>query len=170
MRETFECEVFVRDMPAAQVLDAYWRLERWPEVAPHVMAIDLLHHDDTAQVLIMTVSTRGRIDSFKSVRVKERNIIRYIQPQPPRILHHHHGSWTFEAAPGGTRVISRHAIEVDVPTAYRVLRDQQQTDIESDEAVRAAIVNLIRNNSLQTMNALRQRLEQGGSYATAARA
>jgi len=169
MRETFECEVFVRDTVAAQVLDAYWRLERWPEVAPHVVAIDLIYGDESAQVLIMTVSTRGHIDSFKSVRVKERNIIRYIQPQPPRILQHHHGSWTFETVAGGTRVVSRHAIEVDVPTAGRVLREQQHMDITSDEAVRAAIASLIRNNSLQTMNALRLRLEHGVSYATASR-
>lgn len=157
MRNTFECEVIVAGVEPARVLDAYWRLERWPEVAPHVVGIELLYDDDNAQVLVMTVNTRGRIDAFKSVRVREGNVIRYIQPRPPRILQHHHGSWTFEAHDGGTRVVSTHAIEVDIVNAADVLRS---IGVPSEEVEGpAAIERIIRANSLQTMRALKERLE-----------
>ncbi|HYO75821.1 MAG TPA: SRPBCC family protein [Thermoanaerobaculia bacterium] len=158
MRSTFECEVIVAGVEPARVLDAYWRLERWPEVAPHVLAIDLLYGDDEAQVLVMTVQTRGRVDAFKSVRVRAGAVIRYIQPRPPRILRHHHGSWTFEAHDGGTRVVSTHVIEVDVVAAAEVLTEVG-VPFSGDDDVRSAIERLIRGNSLQTMRALQQRLE-----------
>lgn len=164
MRNTFECEVMVAGVEQARVLDAYWRLERWPEVAPHVVGIELLHNDDDAQVLVMTVDTRGRIDRFKSVRVREGNVIRYIQPRPPRILQHHHGSWTFEAHDDGTRVVSTHTIEVDIANAADVLRSIGVPFEEGE--VPAAIERIIRANSLQTMRALKERLEAEVSHVT----
>ena len=163
MRSTFECDVIVGGVEPDRVLDTWWRLERWPEVAPHVVAIDLLYGDEEAQVLMMTVETRGRIDAFKSVRVREGSVIRYIQPRPPRILHHHHGSWSFEPYGGGTRVVSTHVIDVDVAAAAEVLREIG-VPFSCDDDVRAAIERLIRNNSLQTMGALQQRLETEVSH------
>lgn len=167
MRSTFECEVTVAGVDPGRVLDAYWRLERWPEVAPHVLAIDLLYGDDEAQVLVMTVNTRGRIDAFKSVRVREGRVIRYIQPRPPRILRHHHGSWSFEPHDGGTRVVSTHVIEVDVAAAALVLQEVG-VPFSGDDEVRAAIERLIRGNSLQTMRALQHRLEMEVSHVAQA--
>ena len=158
MRSTFECEVVVAGVDPAGVLNAYWRLERWPEVAPHVVAIDLLYGDEESQVLVMTVETRGRMDAFKSVRVREGSVIRYIQPRPPRILRHHHGSWSIEPHQGGTRVVSRHVIEVDLAAAAEVLAEIG-VPFFSDADIRASIESLIRNNSLQTMRALQQKLE-----------
>lgn len=163
MRSTFECDVIVAGVDPARVLEAYWRLERWPEVAPHVVAVDLLHGDEEAQVLVMTVETRGRIDTFKSVRVREGSVIRYIQPRPPRILRHHHGSWSFEACDGGTRVVSTHVVDVDVDAAAAVLREIG-VPFSGEDDVRAAIQRLIRSNSEQTMLALQQRLETEVSY------
>lgn len=155
---TFEFSVDVA-VPPERVLEEYWKLERWPEVAPHVRAIDILHGDENTQVLVMTVSTRGRIDAFKTVRVRERNLIRYLQPAPPPILRHHHGSWLFDATETGTRVISRHTIDVNVMAAGEVLHALGQP-CGDERAVRAGIEELIRNNSLQTMLALRHRLEK----------
>lgn len=167
MRSTFECEVVVAGVDPARVLDAYWRLERWPEVAPHVVAIDLLYGDDEAQVLVMTVNTRGRVDAFKSVRVREGAVIRYIQPHPPRILRHHHGSWSFEPHDGGTRVVSTHVIDVDVAAAALVL-SEIGVPFSGEDDVRTAIERLIRGNSLQTMRALQQRLEMEVSHVAQA--
>jgi hypothetical protein len=158
MRNAFEIEIDVA-APRAHVIDAYWKLERWPEVAPHVTAIDLLYDDGDAQVLVMTVDTRGRIDRFKSVRVREGNVIRYVQPQPPPILAHHHGSWTFLEVGDATRVVSRHAIEVDLANAARVL-DALSIPFDGHDGIVAAIEQIIRNNSLQTMRALARRLEE----------
>lgn len=156
MRRVFEVDIDVA-APLARVLDAYWMLERWPEVAPHVTAIELLYDDGDAQVLAMTVNTRGRIDRFKSVRVREGNTIRYVQPQPPPILRHHHGSWTFTEGAAGTRVVSRHVIEVEPDNAARVLRNLG-IPFDDEASLASAVEQIIRNNSLQTMRALARRL------------
>jgi hypothetical protein len=158
MRSTFEAGVVVA-APPARVIDAYWKLERWPEVAPHVTAVDLLYGDGDAQVLVMTVNTRGRIDRFKSVRVREGNTIRYLQPHPPPILRHHHGSWTFLEENGATRVVSRHVLEIEPENAARVLRELG-VPFEDEPSLAAAVEQIIRNNSLQTMRALARRLEE----------
>jgi hypothetical protein len=166
MREHFECEVVVEGVGPQVVQDAYWRLERWPEIAPHVVAIDIVYGDENAQVLIMTVQTRGQIDSFKSIRALDGNVIRYLQPRPPRMLRHHHGSWVFEAILTGTRVVSSHVIEIDIDAARDVLR-QMNKPAETQQEITAAICSLVRGNSLQTMNALRERLEHGGAHVAA---
>lgn len=141
-----------------RVLEEFWNLESWPAVAPHVRAIDLVYSDANVQVLLMTVATRGRIDRFKSVRLRERDAIHYVQPEPPRILLHHHGSWTFRATEIGTAVTSSHTIDVDLDVSRAVLRELG-SEPDSDERVAAAIEQLIHNNSLQTMTALKQRIE-----------
>jgi aromatase len=149
--------------PPQRVADEFWNLESWPAVAPHVRAIDLIYADDNVQLLLMTVATRDRIDRFKSVRMREAGAIHYMQPEPPRILRHHHGSWTFAESAAGTVVTSLHTIDVDVNAAREVLREMGR-DPEGDAAVAAAIQGLIHNNSLQTMTALKARIEAEESH------
>jgi hypothetical protein len=158
MRTSFDCEVIVQNVAVNRVVDAYWNLEQWCGVAPHVIGIDVLYGDESAQVMVMTVCTRGHVDSFKSVRAREGNVIRYVQPRPPPILTHHHGSWSFEAVPDGTRVVSRHVVEVDLSVASALL-GELRLPAKSEDEVRTTIQSLVRSNSLQTMHALRERLE-----------
>lgn len=148
--------------PAERVLEEYWDLESWPSIAPHVRAIELLYSDANVQVLLMTVATRGRIDRFQSVRIRDRNAIHYFQPVPPPILRHHHGSWTFAPANDGCEVTSRHTIDVDVDVSRQVLRELGN-EPQADDDVAAAIQQLIHQNSLQTMTALRRRIEEEAS-------
>lgn len=163
--ETFEFSVSI-ETEGERVLRAFWNLEDWPSVAPHVRNIDMHYCDNNVQVLTMHVSTRGRLDSFKSVRFKQGNSIFYFQPTPPPILRSHNGAWHFTPGLGNTVVTSRHFIEVDVEAAALFLAGVDAAP-PTTEAARRQVQALIHNNSLQTMLALKERLERshGENYA-----
>jgi len=104
------------------------------------------------------VNTRGRIDSFKSVRIRRGNTIHYIQPAPPATLLGHEGSWSFAPAPDGTIVTSEHRIEVCLEQAGRFL-EQTGARPASEQEIREGIAGVIKNNSLQTMLGLKSHIE-----------
>lgn len=164
--ETFEFSVEVGAEPE-RVLRAFWELEDWPSVAPHVREIVVHYGDENAQVLTMHVLTRGRHDRFKSVRYKQRDTIYYFQPDPPPILNSHHGCWRVTRDEGGGSVVtSRHTIDVNVEAAAGALGSMGERPGGGDDETRKQVQALIRNNSLQTMLALKARLEgeEGGGY------
>ena len=163
--ETFEINVEYEAEPG-RVMAAFWDLEDWPAVAPHVRAIDMLYGDDQAQVLIMQVATKQKLDAFKSVRVRQRDTIYYFQPAPPPLLRTHYGSWRFVGTANGTTVVSQHTVDIDTDAARSFLGNVE-VHVQDAGGVQQQVINLIRNNSLQTMLALKRRLEQtnGGTYA-----
>jgi aromatase len=136
----------------------FWSLRSWPEIAPHVRKIDMHFDDGQVQVLTMTVDTRGQIDAFKTVRVRRGNAIHYIQPAPPPTLRSHEGSWLFKPAPDGTIVTSQHRIDVCLDIAGQFL-ERTGAKPGSDEEIRERLALIIQNNSLQTMLALKMRIE-----------
>jgi hypothetical protein len=141
----------------AEVMQAFWRLEEWPKITRHVNAIDLLFDDENVQVLLMHVDSRGKRDVFKSVRVRQANVIFYFQPVPPPMLRFHRGAWEFDAVPAGTKVTCRHEIVAD-PLECRKFFFNTGLELEAAAAV-AKLEELIKNNSNQTMEALKRSLE-----------
>jgi hypothetical protein len=162
--ESFEFDVAV-SAGLVDVVNAFWRLEDWPEVASHVREIEMHYCDENVQVLTMHVVTKGRHDKFKSIRMKQGEAIYYLQPTPPPILHRHNGSWQFAQEAGKTVVTSRHFVEINTREAIDFLREAK-LDKGNQVRTHEQIKNLIRNNSLQTMLALKNRIEQknGGDY------
>jgi|SRR4051812_4588956 hypothetical protein len=151
--------------PLARVLREFWELADWPSVAPHVKAIDMHYEDAAVQVLTMHVATGQRQDSFKSVRIRQPEAIFFFQPQPPPALRRHYGWWRLSAAGGAaTRVTSEHWIEIDPEPAARFLAAVGAHT--AGEPVAAALRGILHHNSLQTMLALKARLEadNGGSH------
>jgi aromatase len=136
----------------------FWSLSSWRKIAPHVREITMHYDDGQVQVLTMVVDTRGRIDSFKSVRMRRGNTIHYVQPSPPPTLLFHEGSWSFAPAPDGTIVTSQHRIEVCLEEAERFL-EQTGARPATDDDVREGLAAVIRNNSLQTMLGLKAHIE-----------
>jgi aromatase len=155
--EVFEFAIQIKTDLAA-VGKAFWDLEEWTKVAPHVREIEMLYRDENVQVLLMHVVTKNHHDKFKSVRYKQGNTIYYFQPTPPPILNAHRGFWRFEENEEGVSVISCHEIDVNVEGANAFLRNTGVEPVDAADTQRK-IRNLITNNSLQTMNALKERLE-----------
>jgi hypothetical protein len=155
--EVFDFAIQIKTDLAA-VTKAFWDLEDWTKVAPHVREIEMLYADENVQVLMMHVVTKNHHDKFKSVRYRQGNTIYYFQPTPPPILNAHRGFWRFVEDEQYVSVISCHEIDVNVERANTFLRGTgaEQTDAAD---TRQKIQNLITNNSLQTMNALKERLE-----------
>ncbi|MFY9823805.1 MAG: hypothetical protein WAM82_20665 [Thermoanaerobaculia bacterium] len=152
--------------PLERVRREFWELADWPSVAPHVQAIDMHYEDGAVQVLTMRVATGQRQDSFKSVRILQAEAIFFFQPQPPPALRRHYGWWRLSAAGGAaTRVTSEHWIDVDPEPAARFL-EAVGARMAGDEPVSAALRGILHHNSLQTMLALKTRLEadNGGSH------
>jgi hypothetical protein len=154
----FEFAVHIKTDLAA-VYRAFWELEDWTKVAAHVREIEMLYEDENVQVLLMHVVTRNHHDKFKSVRYRQGDTIYYFQPTPPPILNAHRGFWRFVEDEEGVTVISCHEIDVNIEGANAFLR---RTGVEPPENAGETIQkirSLITNNSLQTMNALKKRLE-----------
>jgi hypothetical protein len=144
--------------PASRVFDAFWELADWTTVAPHVKAIELHYQDPDVQVLTMRVETRGRLDGFRSVRVRQGDSIFFVQPRPPALLRRHWGWWHVRGNGAAASVRSEHWIEPEPAAAARFLRETGDAPASAEEVERQ-LVDLIRNNSLQTMLALKSRLE-----------
>ena len=149
---------FYVDMKVApeRVLSAYWHLEDWPEIAEHVVGIEMSYEDPVVQVLFMLVKTNGRVDRFQTVRILKDNTIYYFQPSPPPLLNHHHGKWIVEEIAEGSRVTSIHTVDVDEARATTFLKDTGGAD---GEDCCDAVERIISNNSRQTMLALKKKLE-----------
>lgn len=157
--KSFQFDVAFDSSPE-EVMDAFWDLERWPQVAPHVQAIDIHYEDDSVQVLTMTVETRGRVHAFRSVRIRQESSIFFFQPRPPALLRSHWGWWHVSpSSDGGATVRSEHCLDPVVDEGERFL---SSTGIatSSAEEVEERLVDLVRNNSRQTMLALKGRLER----------
>jgi len=162
---SFEFDVDI-SASAPEVIKAFWELQSWPALAPHVRAMRVHYDDGVVQVVTMDVLTRGHQTSFKSVRLRSGNCISYIQPEPPPALHAHRGSWTFLTTPGGTTVTCRHEIEVNHPIARDFLAAAKM--ITAEEQVEERMQDVIKSNSLQTILALRTSLESQRSRHNAA--
>lgn len=155
--KSFAFEVRFETTPE-EVVEAFWGLEDWPQIAPHVRGIDMHWEDETVQVLTMRVETRGRLDSFRSVRIRQGDSIFFFQPRPPALLRRHWGWWHVEADGSGTKVISEHWIEPVIGEAERFLGSIGEKPASSQE-VEQMLAELIQRNSRQTMLALKRRLE-----------
>jgi len=155
--EIFNVKLQIAAAPES-VMGAYWSLEDWPQIAPHVHAIKMHYADETVQVLTMTVKTKDKVDAFKTVRIRKANSIHFFQPDPPPILLHHTGCWQFEKDEQLTLVTIEHAIEIDIPAAKTFLGVNSAPSADHN-SISAAIRELICNNSLQTMRALKKKLE-----------
>lgn len=153
--ESVEIRLPVAAEPEA-VINAFWRLEEWPSVARHVRRIEMHYGDERVQVLTFHVETRGRLDAFQSVRFRQGNTIYFFQPSPPPILNRHHGSWRIKPSENGALIISSHALDINVKAAATFLKLPREAGAYT---IRRGIRQIIRNNSLQTMGALKARLE-----------
>ena len=84
--------------------------------------------------------------------------IYYFQPAPPPLLDHHHGVWRVAGVGhDGAKVVSSHTVSVNHSAGAKVLAG---LGIEfAPGEVEDKVEELIRGNSLQTMKAVKTRLE-----------
>jgi hypothetical protein len=141
------------------VAEAFWDVTRWPAVASHIVSVEILYEDATIQVLQMAVSAAHRVERFKTVRIRRRDEIIYVQPTPAPVFRSHRGSWYFAAVPTGTLVTSRHELEIDDAAAAAFLHDAGVPATEHEE-MQTHLLAIVGANTLRTMEALKQAVER----------
>jgi len=139
------------------VMEAFWRAERWPSVAAHVTGIDMLYEDEQCQVLTMRVNSRGSHATFRTMRLRQRDRILFIQPSPPAFLRAHSGYWDIRPSAAGCVVTSHHDFLVERGEARRFATGVLGWNGRG--GVTEPIGELLHANSRQTMEALRDALQ-----------
>lgn len=170
--ETFDISLQIA-APVDAVLSVFWDVTRWPEVAPHVNEASLIYCDEDVQIIMMQVTTYGRTDRFKTVRVRQGERIHFIQPNPPKIFYFHTGIWHFtkNSSTGSESSIVRvvHSMQTNVEVARKFLSTQvsEWHEANTEEGIRASMQAIISQNSLQTMRGLKDLVEREHLHAEA---
>ncbi|GAA0750622.1 hypothetical protein LRH25_19935 [Ideonella azotifigens] len=152
-------------VPAAAVMEAFWRAEHWPGLTEHVTGITFHYEDAQCQVLTMAVNSRGSHASFQTMRCRQRNRIYYFQPTPPAFLRMHGGYWEITPTEQGCKAVSHHEFVVNEDEARHFASTVLGWDGQGDVAER--IGELLRANSRQTMEALRNALASAQAESAA---
>ncbi|MER5704804.1 aromatase/cyclase [Micromonospora sp. NPDC002296] len=158
---SFSDEVVI-DGPAERVYGFLHRADLWPQRLPHVTRLDLTTEKavgaaDGVEVQRMEMVTRGPDGgehTTRSVRLCfDGDRIVYKQTAMPRPLLAHGGTWTVTGDGRRTRVTSRHDVALDPEAVADVFGPGTTL-----EAARAAVRDILRTNSLRT-------LERAGAHA-----
>jgi hypothetical protein len=95
--EVLSEETIVIDQPLEVIKNKLWEMEKWPELLPHVLEIEVLYNDKIYQEFFMTISSDTGKIKVRSIRsLKEGSQMDFFQPEPPEILKYHAGTWTLE--------------------------------------------------------------------------
>lgn len=114
--------------------------EKWPEVLDHVAKIETDYNDHKFQSFKMHIDELGSneryfVQSWRYVN-KERLIIDFSQPLPPKHFLIHQGGWRFKSiAPNKTELISYHGFSLkegaDIETAFILIRKHIQAALKT---------------------------------------
>lgn len=101
--------------PPGAVYEVLANIAAWPDVLPHCEAIEVMYDDTSYQEFSMRVRTPRGSESFRSIRRCDADglTITYFQPNPPAVLRSHQGSWQVRSHGGGTRITTRHSVQLD---------------------------------------------------------
>lgn len=102
-------EVWI-DADVHEVFMPLWEVSMWPDFLDHVAAVTVHSQETNQQRFSMELSRNAEhAHSVESVRVaRPDQWIAFKQIQTPTGVYGHAGTWTFEEAGDGTRVIVRH--------------------------------------------------------------
>ncbi|WTW93148.1 SRPBCC family protein [Streptomycetaceae bacterium NBC_01309] len=138
------------------VHDFLWRAERWPDLLPHVVALELAEDADGVQTMAMEVRNhRGEQHALRSVRVgRPGHRIVYKQLVLPPVATAHVGEWTVTGTENGARAVGRHRIALDSAGIAAVLGPD--TDLAT---AKAAVREAIGGNSRTTLRRAKETVE-----------
>nr|WP_315860449.1 SRPBCC family protein [Rhizobium leguminosarum] len=130
------------DLPvsADEIYLALANAAAWPDFAPHCRSLKVSFDDGVYQEMRFEIETpSGARETFRSFRVCDRinRRISFVQIEPPQTLEHHHGLWSVETTPTGSRVTCRHF--VTPKRAALAEYTGRFTQSEQDEALRQMI-------------------------------
>ena len=122
------------------VFDYISKYQKWPEVLSHVTKIETDYDDNKMQSFKMHIEELGskqnyHVQSWRYVN-KERGIIDFSQPLPPKGFTTHQGGWRFRALDTQrTQLISYHGFSLqegaDIEAAFVLIRKHIQAALNT---------------------------------------
>ncbi len=145
-------------IPAAtEAIFSYLRhAEEWPNDLDHCQQLHINYDDGYHQELIMTLKINDHTETIRSIRTLAKPYrIYYVQVQPPRLLHKHHGYWQLTPVANGVLVTAMHHITLNVAAVTHYWPSLTLTQ------ARDRIQMTIASNSRATLQTMRQQLITG---------
>ena len=99
-------ETITVEAPIERTYAAFADLDRWPEILPDTVGVDVMYFDGYNQEFTMTVERPGGLETVRGFRYCRAPLeLEMIQTTPPPIMTRLSGVWTFAELPqGGTEV------------------------------------------------------------------
>lgn len=95
-------ETIVVDAPVAPTYAAFADLDRWPEILPDTVSVDVTYSDGYNQEFTMTVERPGGEETVAGFRYcRPPHQLELVQTTPPPVMTRMSGLWNFSQAPGG---------------------------------------------------------------------
>lgn len=134
--------------PAVEVYGAFADLNRWVDILPDTLGVEVLYFDGYNQEFTMTVRRPNGPETVRGVRYCRAPIeLELVQTIPPPGLRHMKGRWTFTEDAAGTSVSA--------------IRDFELADGKSAEPAFAEQLSAL---LLSNLNRFKEALEDGRTH------
>jgi ribosome-associated toxin RatA of RatAB toxin-antitoxin module len=139
---------------ASRVYGYLWDAHAWPQLNPHVKAIEMIEETPTYQCMRMQVESDGHIVTMTTQRqATPLQAITYHQTQPPPFFQEHRGEWQLREEPDGVRVTLIHTVVLDEERIKSFL------GVASIDEARPRVASVLSRNGLRTIEAIKQAVE-----------
>jgi aromatase len=110
-------EVITIDAPIERAYEAFADLDRWPEILPDTVAVDVTYFDGYNQEFSMTVERPGGLETVRGFRYcRAPYEVELVQTTPPPAMTRMSGVWSFaETADGATEVTATRSLALKDP-------------------------------------------------------
>lgn len=133
-------ETITVDAPIERTYDAFADLERWPQVLPDTVAVDVTYFDGYNQEFSMTVERPGGEETVRGFRYcRAPHELELIQTTPPPIMSRMSGMWRFTELPSG-------ATEVEASRRFRLKPPEEGGPDVGEEQFAEKLGSILRTN------------------------
>jgi aromatase len=133
-------ETITIDAPIERTYAAFADLDRWPEILPDTVGVDVSYFDGYNQEFTMTVERPGGEETVRGFRYCRPPLeLELVQTTPPPVMRRMSGVWSFaEGDDGATRVVASRRFELKGP--------EQGGPPVSEEEFAGTLGSILRNN------------------------
>lgn len=153
-------ESLIINAPTNDIYDALHDVSSWSKYLPHIKKIDITYDDGQYQEFYMEVlSENDKVLRVRSIRNCQKDLlsIDFFQPEPPKFLIHHAGSWRFKSiADNSCKVTVSHKWNLNEAQANKLFPAKSGATTEEQ------IEELLKSHSQTTLNSWKNIFEQTG--------
>lgn len=100
-------ETITIDAPVERAYAAFANLERWPQILPDTVGVDVTYFDGYNQEFSMTVERPGGLETVRGFRYcRAPHELELVQTTPPPVMTRMSGRWRFDEVDGGATLVT----------------------------------------------------------------